>query len=55
MSPGFEYSDFKLSDKRELAESFPQHKEIINRLSHQTVSTAMEVIDADLYNQIPEK
>lgn len=33
VSPGFEYSDFKLADADALIAAFPQHNEIIKRLS----------------------
>ncbi len=33
VSPGFEYSDFELCKKKELIAKFPNHKELIDRLS----------------------
>lgn len=33
VAPGFDFEDFKLFSKEELLSQFPQHKEIINRLT----------------------
>ncbi len=33
VSPGFEYSDFELCEKKSLIEMFPHHKEMIERLT----------------------
>lgn len=33
VSPGFEFEDFKLADRRVLSEQFPQHKELIEMLT----------------------
>jgi len=33
VSPGFDFSDFTLADRNNLIKSFPQHKEIITRLT----------------------
>ena len=33
VAPGFDFADFELADKEELLRAFPQHKEIISRLS----------------------
>lgn len=33
VSPGFEYSDFKLADQCDLVRNFPQHRRLIERLS----------------------
>lgn len=38
VSPGFEYSDFQLPEKGTLIKKFPQHQEIIERLSHHFIS-----------------
>ncbi len=32
VSPGFDFADFEMADKKTLLQSFPQHKEIIERL-----------------------
>lgn len=32
VAPGFEFDDFELADKNELANRYPEHEEIINRL-----------------------
>ncbi|MGO4893466.1 cupin domain-containing protein [Flavobacterium sp. W21_SRS_FM6] len=34
VAPGFEYSDMQLGDKAALSAQFPQHKQLINQLSH---------------------
>lgn len=35
VSPGFDFSGFELAKKKELAESFPMHKALIDRLTRQ--------------------
>lgn len=55
VSPGFEYSDFKLLNKMELMKAFPQHKTIIDRLSHQSIDVAKEMIDTGLHNPVLKK
>jgi len=32
VSPGFDFKDFKLADKKELTSQFPQHRGIVERL-----------------------
>ncbi len=32
-SPGFEYKDFEIADKKKLLAQYPQHKDILNRLT----------------------
>ncbi len=32
VSPGFDFTDFEMADKKELLRSFPRHKEILERL-----------------------
>jgi predicted cupin superfamily sugar epimerase len=34
VSPGFEYKDFELANKKDLVAKFPKHSAIINRLTH---------------------
>ena len=34
VAPGFDFEDFELGKKAELLELFPEHKEIIEKLSH---------------------
>lgn len=36
VSPGFDFEDFKLADKSTLTRAFPEHKEIITRLTPPT-------------------
>lgn len=38
VSPGFEYTDFRLADKTILIRAFPQHKEIIARLASLSIN-----------------
>ncbi len=33
VSPGFDFADFQLAERKELIESFPEHKEVIHRLT----------------------
>ncbi len=33
VAPGFDYDDFELADKVKLIEAYPQHREIIERLT----------------------
>ncbi|MXV51673.1 hypothetical protein GS399_11880 [Pedobacter sp. HMF7647] len=33
VAPGFDFEDFEMAEKRKLREQFPQHFELINRLS----------------------
>jgi 5'-methylthioadenosine/S-adenosylhomocysteine nucleosidase len=42
VSPGFEYDDFKLCDKTELNQTFPQHAEIINKFCRSSIHTSIE-------------
>ena len=35
VSPGFSFEDFELPDREELIAKFPQHKELVTRLTHQ--------------------
>ena len=34
VSPGFDFEDFTMADKNELLEKFPQHKDVIEKLSY---------------------
>jgi predicted cupin superfamily sugar epimerase len=33
VAPGFDFSDFEMSDRAKLLEAYPQHREIIERLA----------------------
>lgn len=39
VSPGFDFADFEMADKKELLKSFPQHKNIIERLCKEIILT----------------
>jgi uncharacterized protein len=43
VSPGFEYKDFKLCDKTELSQQFPQHAEIVDRFCRSSIHSCDEV------------
>lgn len=34
VAPGFDFNDFELADRQQLTEEFPQHKDIIQMLTH---------------------
>ena len=33
-APAFEFADFELADRATLAKTFPQHREVVERLTH---------------------
>lgn len=41
VAPGFEYQDFLLADRYNLIEKFPQHTNIIKRLTYEKIATEL--------------